>query len=179
MLLGLSTGIAVTSGFGSRAASASKSSSTAEGKTEQSGESTRPEMTSKAARTVSKTENAVGREMRNSRDAGAGPALHQKAIGHSQAKNTANVADVSSGASAASAVDAPNGEDPASENSSPTRSIKVVMQIENGRVLRASVSKSQAGMESYEAMALRIARQRRYPAQTDGQETVTIRIAQP
>jgi len=54
--------------------------------------------------------------------------------------------------------------------------IKVVMQIENGRVLKAAVANHKPGMDNYEALALRIARQRRYPAMTTGGETVTITV---
>jgi hypothetical protein len=54
--------------------------------------------------------------------------------------------------------------------------IKVVMQVENGRVLKASVANPRPGMESYEAMALRIARQRRFASTTNGGETVTITV---
>lgn len=57
-----------------------------------------------------------------------------------------------------------------------SQSIKVVMQIENGRVLKASIANPRPGMDSYEAMALRIARQRRYPTTTSGGETVTITV---
>ena len=56
------------------------------------------------------------------------------------------------------------------------QSIKVVMQIENGRVLKASVANRRPGMESYEALALRIARQRRYATSVNGGETVTITV---
>jgi Domain of unknown function (DUF4388) len=59
------------------------------------------------------------------------------------------------------------------------QAIKVVMQIENGRVLRASIANHKPGMDSYEALALRIARQRRYPAKTSGGETVTISVSRP
>jgi hypothetical protein len=55
-------------------------------------------------------------------------------------------------------------------------SIKVVMQIENGRVLKASIANPRPGMDSYEALALRIARQRRFPATSSGAETVTISV---
>lgn len=55
--------------------------------------------------------------------------------------------------------------------------IKVVMQVENGRVLKASIANPKPGMESYEAMALRIARQRRYAPTVNGGETVTITVA--
>lgn len=56
------------------------------------------------------------------------------------------------------------------------QSIQVVMQIENGRVLKASIANHKPGMGSYEALALRVARQRRYPATTSGAETVTINV---
>jgi hypothetical protein len=55
--------------------------------------------------------------------------------------------------------------------------IRVVMQIENGRVLRASIANHRAGMEGYEAMALRIARQRRFPVTLSGGETITINVS--
>lgn len=58
-----------------------------------------------------------------------------------------------------------------------SQSIRVVMQIENGRVLKASIANPKPGMNSYEALALRIARQRRFPATTNGGETVTINVS--
>lgn len=54
--------------------------------------------------------------------------------------------------------------------------IKVVMQIENGRVLKASIANPKPGRDGYEALALRIARQRRYPATMNGGETITISV---
>ena len=57
-----------------------------------------------------------------------------------------------------------------------SQAIKVVMQIENGRVLKASIANPKPGMDSYEALALRIARQRRYPSTVTGGETVTINV---
>lgn len=57
-----------------------------------------------------------------------------------------------------------------------SQAIRIVMQIENGRVLKASVANPKPGMDSYEAMALRIARQRRYPPTVTGGETVTINV---
>ena len=58
-------------------------------------------------------------------------------------------------------------------------SIKVIMQIENGRVLKASIANHEPGMDSYEALALRIARQRRYPVNKTGAEAVTISVNKP
>jgi hypothetical protein len=62
---------------------------------------------------------------------------------------------------------------------SEAQSVNVVMQIENGRVSKASIAGHKAGMDSYEALALRIARQRRYPSKATGQETVRITVTQP
>ncbi|HEX6045529.1 MAG TPA: DUF4388 domain-containing protein [Pyrinomonadaceae bacterium] len=56
------------------------------------------------------------------------------------------------------------------------KTIKVVMQIEDGRVLNASIANRRPGMENYEALALRIARQRRYAPTVNGGETVTITV---
>jgi hypothetical protein len=66
--------------------------------------------------------------------------------------------------------------EPAREPEPEAQSIKVVMQIENGRVLKASIANPKTGMDSYEAMALRIARQRRYSSTKTGGETVTINV---
>lgn len=55
--------------------------------------------------------------------------------------------------------------------------ISVVMQIENGRVLKASIANPKPGRESYEALALRIARQRRYAPTVNGGQTVTIAVS--
>jgi hypothetical protein len=55
--------------------------------------------------------------------------------------------------------------------------ITVNLQIENGRVLKASVANSKAGRESYEALALRIARQRRFAANVNGGQTVTVSVS--
>lgn len=63
------------------------------------------------------------------------------------------------------------------EPAASSQAIKVVMQIENGRVLKASIANPRAGMDSYEALALRIARQRRYAATVNGGQTVTINVS--
>jgi hypothetical protein len=53
------------------------------------------------------------------------------------------------------------------------------LQIEGGRVAKASIANPRSGMEAYEAMALRIARQRRFSSTNTSQETVTIRVNEP
>ena len=67
-------------------------------------------------------------------------------------------------------------KEPVKEPEPSSQSIKVVMQIENGRVLKASIANPKPGMDSYEALALRIARQRRYPTTANGGQTVTINV---
>ncbi|WP_352431454.1 TonB family protein [Pyrinomonas sp.] len=47
---------------------------------------------------------------------------------------------------------------------------------DQGRVSQATVANSRPGMEAYEASALRIARQRRYPSGKSGWVTVPIKF---
>ncbi|HUE84309.1 MAG TPA: tetratricopeptide repeat protein [Pyrinomonadaceae bacterium] len=54
--------------------------------------------------------------------------------------------------------------------------ITVVVQIKNGRIMYAAVENRRPGMEPYEASALRIVRQRRYPASKNGQEAIVVRV---
>jgi len=71
----------------------------------------------------------------------------------------------------------PATETSTTQKSQPAESVTVVMEIENGRVLRASIANPKPGMDSYEALALRIARQRRYSTQQNGRETVKIKVS--
>src|SRR5207245_5990243 len=57
--------------------------------------------------------------------------------------------------------------------------VKVIMRVEKGRVIQASIANHRSGMDAYEATALRIARERRYRSATAGQESITIRVTQP
>lgn len=59
------------------------------------------------------------------------------------------------------------------------QTIKVGLRVEKGRVVRASVEERRPGMEAYEALALRIARERRYAAAASGEDTVSISINKP
>ena len=59
------------------------------------------------------------------------------------------------------------------------QTVKVTVRIEGGRVAQAFVAEHRGGMEAYEALALRIARGRRYAAQASGQETVLVSINSP
>lgn len=60
-----------------------------------------------------------------------------------------------------------------------TRTVRVIVQVKDGRVSRAFVAEHRAGLEAYEALALKVARGRRYPAQASGQETVLVSIKSP
>jgi hypothetical protein len=62
------------------------------------------------------------------------------------------------------------------QKASSGEAVKVILRVENGRVTEASIGNRKPGMEAYEAMALRIARQRRYPAAASGQQTVMIKV---
>ena len=64
-----------------------------------------------------------------------------------------------------------------SKDDSILQSVNVVMQVENGRVVRASVANPRPGMDSYEALALRMARQRRFSQETNGEQSVKIKVS--
>lgn len=59
------------------------------------------------------------------------------------------------------------------------QTVKVAVRVEQGRVSEAFVEEHHPGMEAFEAMALRIARARRYAQTASGQETVLVRINSP
>ena len=55
--------------------------------------------------------------------------------------------------------------------------IAVQLTVHEGRVASAQVANRQPGAEAFEATALQIARQRRYPPETSRTETVVVRVA--
>ena len=57
------------------------------------------------------------------------------------------------------------------------QAITVTMRIESGRVVNASIANRKPGMDNYEALALRIARQRRFAPTTNGDQKVTISVS--
>ncbi len=60
-----------------------------------------------------------------------------------------------------------------------TQTVRVRVEVERGRVARSFVVEHRPGMEAYEALALKIARQRRYSESASGQETIAVRINEP
>jgi uncharacterized protein DUF4388 len=162
MMLGLSTVIAVMGGF----------------KTQNSaGLSEIP--TAQAAGVASKSEaRPIQPVLKNARDfTRIRPAGTDQSNRHSNrdSKNRSE-ANSTSGDSSERAK-ATKGDEQTSGNG--TQAVTVVMQIENGRVLKASIANPRPGMDSYEALALRIARQRRFPSQSNGSETVKIAVGNP
>jgi hypothetical protein len=59
------------------------------------------------------------------------------------------------------------------------QTVKVIVRIEDGRVRQAFVAEPRAGLEAYEALALKVARGRRYPTKASGEETLLLRINSP
>lgn len=64
--------------------------------------------------------------------------------------------------------------EPAAKPSS--RTIAVVVVIEEGRVTEAFIQQPQRGLAAYEATALRLARQRRFPKGTTRRETINLPV---
>ena len=56
------------------------------------------------------------------------------------------------------------------------QTVSVLVRVEDGHVSNASVIEPRPGLESYEAAALRVARQRRYPSTTKGFSILTVKI---
>ncbi|HET8783175.1 MAG TPA: tetratricopeptide repeat protein, partial [Pyrinomonadaceae bacterium] len=57
------------------------------------------------------------------------------------------------------------------------QAITVVLEIKNGKITFASVPERRAGLETYEATALRFARKLRFPADKNGAESVVVRVS--
>ena len=57
--------------------------------------------------------------------------------------------------------------------------VRVRVEVERGRVARSFVEEHRPGLEAYETLALKIARQRRYAESANGQDTVLVQINEP
>ena len=57
------------------------------------------------------------------------------------------------------------------------REIPVVIRVEDGHVAEAYVGNHEPGMEAFESTAIRLARQRRYPKDQLGTQTIVFRVA--
>ncbi len=63
-----------------------------------------------------------------------------------------------------------------SSTKSSSRTVAVIVEIEDGRVAEAFIQQPQPGLATYEATALRLARQRRFAKGRTGRETVTLHV---
>jgi hypothetical protein len=59
-----------------------------------------------------------------------------------------------------------------------TRTVVVVVQIADGHVTEAYIQNPQAGLGAYESTALRMARERRYPKDTNRKDTVVLKVTE-
>ncbi len=185
MMLGLSTVIAVTGGFGKRVSSSQRftppapSASPAavtDRSTSQIGGELSPTLPGSEPRNDSKIQRATkGRQATLLEPSNHG----QNSTFSTKNGQTGEFKDLRNGASAADVPVATRTEQKSLEVTENAQLVKVVLQIEDGRVAQASIANHKSGMDAYEALALRIARQRRYPSKAGGQETVVIKVNQP
>ena len=175
LLLGLSTVITVTGGLGRNVSSANISNSLAPAKVSvtngNGGSTTNP------AETETRTDSRVGRQSGKGREVA-------RASQHSARQENRHASTGNNEAAPAESIPTPvtaksDQDQKKNETVWDTQSVKVLLQIEGGRVAKASIANPRSGMEAYEAMALRIARQRRFASSNTSQETVTIKVGQP
>ncbi len=167
MMLGLSSVIALTGGFGGRGTAPESSSTSAEQAV------TVPEKTVTSLPAAAPQDAVVYPEAFRK-------AASPTAAGVSSRKTTAAPAgpektEPTTASDREAAVAEPKTQ-PAGENAAKSEPVKVILRIENGRVSQASIANHKPGMDAVEALALRIARQRRYPGKASGPETVVITV---
>ena len=173
MMLGLSSVIAVTGGFKTGQELTRPTPLPAEMKesltTESIGQSPPNAEPRKSSSEVSK-----------GRQSGSGLEQSHRQTASSLDKQSGSSSPKSSNQNASDTISStPAGPEKKSSEVPPVQSVNVVMKIENGRVSQASIANHKVGMDSYEALALRIARQRRYASQKSGEETVRISVTPP
>ena len=171
MMLGLSSVIAVTGGFKTANEFTRSTPLPAEIKERLTTESI-GQLPANDERRKSSSEVSKGRQLEQSRRQTDSASLNKQ----SDSSSPRSSSETSSAATSSNPAEA---EKKSAEVPPSVQSVKVVMKIENGRVSQASIANHKVGMDSYEALALRIARQRRYASQTSGEETVRISVTQP
>jgi len=171
MLLGISSVIAVTGGFQRKGVSDALATSSTENQTaavrQSAAESITPREPGRAVSSHSEWQKSTAQTnaRRDSRLA-------------STSENSTSVKESTTVADPAKEL-APDAKTASKENVLNAQWVDVVMHVENGRVLQAAIANHKSGVDSYEALALRIARQRRYPTNATGPQTVRIRVAKP
>ena len=171
MMLGLSSVIALTGGFGRRGGS---TGSTAPAVSEATAAPVAIDPVSPSA-TVPDEEPESFSETSRKKVGASAPEPNRKPV-VSAPRQPETVSSSRSGEVARSTTAAEKNQPKPNDVAQKAQSVKVVLRIENGRVAQASIANPQPGMNQYEALALRIARQRRYPAKATGPETVVIKV---
>jgi hypothetical protein len=169
LLLGLSSVIAITRGFGGRTAPAATLSTPAEQTV------VAPEKLSSEA-AAAPPEQDPGASPGPSRKVGSAERVSgsNKKTNSPRAESEKPEPAAKSTQKETAAVEKP--QQPR-ESTSKAEPVRVILKIENGRVAQASIANHKPGMDAVEALALRIARQRRYPGKGSGSESVVIRVA--
>jgi hypothetical protein len=167
MLLGISSVIALTGRFGGGIVPAG-SSSTA---TEQNGVAPEKKDTLQPV-AASQDSAAYPDAFRKESSAAAAVVSNRKTTAPRSGPEKSELAASTNQAAAVAAEKT----QPARENPAKAEAVKVIVRIENGRVAQASIANHKPGMDAVEALALRIARQRRYPGKGSGPETVVIQV---
>jgi hypothetical protein len=170
MMLGISSVIAVTAGFQRKTISTSTNESAIRSLVAGSAESMSSEVGKSGA-------SRNGSQRLKERASVAQQDAHRDDKTAAASKNTANAETPAAPGESVQAVNAENKS--AAKDNANVQWVDVVMHVENGRVLQAAIANHKSGVDGYEALALRIARQRRYPTNATGQETVRIRVARP
>lgn len=167
MLLGISSVIALTGRFGGGIAPAGATSST----TEQN--AVAPEQKHTLQPVAAPLEPAASPDVskKGSNAASAVVSNRKTTSPRSESEKPAPAVTANQGAAAA-----PEKTQQARANPAKAEPVKVIVRIENGRVAQASIANHKPGMAAVEALALRIARQRRYPGKGSGPETVVIQV---
>ena len=176
MMLGLSSVIAVTGGF-KTSETARPASSPAESK-----DRLAPGIVTEPSSGTSRSEgrkSSSGRRELSHRQVGSGSRSKQNEMDGSDPSSEASSARNSARNSTTKSPSSNEQETKSQDNVPTVQSVNVVMKIEKGRVLQASIANHKPGMDNYEALALRIARQRRYASKVTGAETVRVNVTQP
>lgn len=181
LLLGLSTVIAVTGAFGKRELSAAPPSPSTQVGDDSSTPKTneahseilaRPDLPNnlRVQRTIAKGKDTPLALEQSTRQESRAPSVSKKELEGSK-QNTEM--------SSTTKPDMKARDEQSSAATAETQLVNVVLKIEGGRVAQASIANHRSGMEAYEALALRIARQRRFPSKGATQEMVTIKLSPP
>jgi hypothetical protein len=180
LLLGLSTVIAVTGAFGRRGLPVAVPSPS-----HQAGNDRSPQSSERQSQDLAKPEvpNSlrVQRTFTKGKDVSSGleQSTRQESLNASVNRPQMESSERTEVASSTAKADTKTHEEQPNEATPESHSVKVVLQIEGGRVAQASIANHRPGMEAYEALALRIARQRHYPSKGATQEMVTIKVSPP